>query len=56
MRRSYSKITPAVVHCVARNALEQSLGFKDFKQSVTVRQLVNLILLLSAHQMLATGR
>lgn len=48
MRRDYCKITPSVVHCCARNALEKSLGVKDYKKSVMARQLVNLILLLSA--------
>jgi hypothetical protein len=48
MRRGYSTITPAVVHSLARKALEAALQFRGYKQSVTVRQLLDLILLLSA--------
>lgn len=48
MRPGYSTITPATVHCSARSALESSLGLEPYKQSVSVRQLLDLILLVAA--------
>jgi hypothetical protein len=48
MRRSYSTITPAVVHCLARSALERALGFGDYKRSVTRAQLIDLLVLVAA--------
>lgn len=48
MRRSYSTITPATVHCLARSALEGALGFSDYKRSVTRAQLIDLLLLVAA--------
>lgn len=48
MRPGYSTITPATVHCSARSALESSLGFQPYKSSVSVRQLLDLILLVAA--------
>src|SRR5262245_21682368 len=48
MRRSYSTITPSVVHCLARSALEGALGFRDSKRSVTHAQLIDLLLLVAA--------
>jgi hypothetical protein len=48
MRRSYSTITPAVVHCLARSVLEGALGFGDYKRSVTHTQLIDLVLLVAA--------
>ena len=48
MRRGYSTITPAVVHGLARRALERTLGFEGYKRSVTRTQLLDLILLVAA--------
>lgn len=49
MRPSYSTITPAVIHQQARDALERCLDWKPYKQSVTVADLLNLLLLMAAH-------
>jgi hypothetical protein len=48
MRSGYQTITPATVHCTARKALEKALGFQPFKKSVTVGELINLLLLVAA--------
>lgn len=48
MRRSYSTITPAVVHRLARSVLEGALGFRDYKRSVTRAQLIDLVLLVAS--------
>lgn len=48
MRRSYSTITPAVVHGLARPVLDRALGFGDYKRSVTCAQLLDLLLLVAA--------
>src|SRR5262245_13031088 len=48
MRRGYSTITPATVHCLARRALERTLGFEGYKRSVTRTQLLDLLLLVAA--------
>jgi hypothetical protein len=48
MHRSYSTITPAVVHSLARRALEGALGFGGYKRSVTRTQLIDLLLLVAA--------
>jgi hypothetical protein len=45
MRRTYSTITPSVVHSLTRSLLEKHLGFRGFKQSVTLHQLLDLLLL-----------
>ncbi|AMV25941.1 hypothetical protein VT84_16200 [Gemmata sp. SH-PL17] len=44
MRRGYSTITPAVVHALTRRALERTLGWTDYKRSVTGAQLLDLVL------------
>lgn len=48
MRHGYSTITPATVHCCARDALRRALGFCDYKRSVTAHQLLDLILLVAS--------
>jgi hypothetical protein len=48
MRHGYSTITPATVHCFARDALQRALGFRDHKRSVTAPQLLDLIVLVAA--------
>jgi hypothetical protein len=48
MRRDYSRITPCVVHSCAYKALEENLGFSDYKESVRVGQMLNLLLLMAA--------
>ena len=48
MRHGYSTITPATVHCLARGILERTLGFGDYKRSVTCVQLIDLLLLVAA--------
>ena len=49
MRPSYSTITPAVIHQQARYALERTLDWKPYHQSVSVADLLNLLLLMAAH-------
>lgn len=49
MRPRYSNITPAVIHQQARSALERALDWKPFHQSVSVADLLNLLLLMAAH-------
>ena len=48
MRHSYSSITPGSIHEAARDALKNSLGFRDYKQSVSVNQLLDLLLFMAA--------
>jgi hypothetical protein len=48
MRPGYSAITPAVVHGLARSALEKALVFRPYKASVTVRQILDLLVLVAA--------
>lgn len=50
MRPSYSSITPAVVHRQARDILQRCLDLKPYHESVSVRELVSLLLLMAAHQ------
>src|SRR5437764_25804 len=47
MRHSHT-ITPAVVHRRARQALASSLNWKPFHESVSVAQLLDLLLLMAA--------
>lgn len=49
MRPSYSTITPALIHQQARYALERALDWKPYHQSVSVSDLLNLLLLMAAH-------
>jgi Transposase DDE domain len=49
MRPPYSTITPAVIHQHARDALGRALPWKPFRQSVSVADLLNLLLLMAAH-------
>jgi hypothetical protein len=48
MRLSYSTITPGVIHQHAREALESSLDWKPYHQSVTVSHLLDLLLIMGA--------
>src|SRR5438309_2298934 len=48
MRHSHSSITPASIHQQARDALKHSLDFHDYKQSVSVNQLLDLLLFMAA--------
>lgn len=48
MRWTYSTITPAVVHSFARSVLTRTLGFQAYKHSVTLPQLLDLLLLVAA--------
>jgi len=48
MRPSYSTITPSVVHSLARSVLETALGFQPHKQSVSLHQLLSLLLLVAS--------
>lgn len=48
MRHSHSNITPASIHQQARDALKNSLDFHDYKQSVRVKQLFDLLLFMAA--------
>jgi hypothetical protein len=48
MRLSYSTITPGVIHRLAREALESSLDWKPYRQSVTVSHLLDLLLIMGA--------
>src|SRR5438105_3468772 len=49
MRPAYSTITPAVIHHQARQALARLLDWKPYHQSVSVLDLLNLLLLMAAH-------
>jgi hypothetical protein len=46
--RQFHPITPAVVHREARLALRHSLDWKPFHDSVSVEQLLDLLLLMAA--------
>ena len=48
MRHSHSTITPAVVHAQARNVLQHVLDFQPFRESVSVNDLLDLLLLMAA--------
>lgn len=48
MRHSYSTITPAVIHQQARWALRCSLDWKPYHHSVSVADLLDLLLLIAA--------
>jgi hypothetical protein len=48
MRRTYSTITPSLVHSYARSALQSALQLKGYKLSVTPAQLLDLLLLVAA--------
>lgn len=48
MRRSYSTITPGVIHQHARLALESGLEWKPYHQSVSVPVLLDLLLVMGA--------
>src|SRR4051812_45064995 len=48
MRRSYTTITPSVVHRFARSVLERTLEFQPHKQSVSLHQLLSLLLLVAS--------
>ena len=48
MRHSHSTIPPASIHQEARVALKNSLGFHDYKQSVSLNQLLDLLLFMAA--------
>jgi hypothetical protein len=48
MRRRYSTLTPSVVHTCARSALASALGFRGYKRSVPLDQLLDLLLLIAA--------
>lgn len=47
MRPGYSTITPRTVHHLAKKALTPTLGFADYKRSVTAVQLIDLVLLVA---------
>ena len=49
MRPPYSTITPAVIHQQTRYALERVLDWKPYHQSVSVADLLSLLLLMAAH-------
>jgi hypothetical protein len=48
MRQSYSTIKPSVVHQIARSILATTLQFQPYKKSVSLNQLLDLLLLLAA--------
>ncbi len=48
MRHCYSTITPGVIHQHARQALGGSLDWKPFHQSVTVANLLDMLLVMAA--------
>jgi hypothetical protein len=48
MRHHHSSLTPGVIHHHARQALAGCLDFKPFRQSVSVRQLLDLLLVMAA--------
>jgi hypothetical protein len=48
MRPSYSTIRPSVVHSLARSVLEMTLGFQPHKHSVSLHQLLSLLLLVAS--------
>jgi hypothetical protein len=48
MHPSYFTITPSVVHSFARSVLERTLGFQSSQPSVSLHQLLDLLLLIAA--------
>jgi len=48
MRRFHSTITPGVIHQRARRALQSSLDWQPFHESVSVEDLLDLLLLMAA--------
>ena len=48
MRHDYSTITSGLIHRHARRALQSSLDWQPFRQSVTVDNLLDLLLLMAA--------
>jgi hypothetical protein len=48
MSRGYSTITPSAVHRFARSVLERTLWFQPYKQSVSLHQLLDLLLVIAA--------
>lgn len=48
MRPGYSTITPSAVHSFARSVLERTLGLQSSKPSVSLHQLLSLLLLIAA--------
>lgn len=48
MRHFYSNLTPRVIHHHARQALSGCLDWKPFRQSVSVNNLLDLVLLMAA--------
>jgi hypothetical protein len=50
MRQDYSRITPAVIHQQARKALQHCLDWQPYHHSVSVRDLLSLLLLMAAYR------
>ena len=50
MRHLHSSITPAVVHQEARHALQRVLEWKPYHESVTVMELLSLLLLMASRR------
>jgi hypothetical protein len=50
MRHGYSTITPALIHQQARGALEHCLDWHPYQRSVSVGDLLNLLLLMATHR------
>jgi hypothetical protein len=48
MRHSYSSLTPGTIHRQARTALSRHLDWQPFRKSVTVNDLLDLLLLMAA--------
>lgn len=48
MRHGYSTITPAVIHQQARDALQRVLDWQPYHESVTVVELLSLLLLMAS--------
>lgn len=48
MRHNHSSLTPGVIHHFARQALSGCLDWKPFRQSVTVANLLDLLLVMAA--------
>lgn len=49
MRHGYSSITPAVVHQHAQRALERALDWRPYHESVTVLDMIRVLLLMAAN-------
>jgi hypothetical protein len=58
MRHGYSSITPAIVHRHAQEALKRALNWQPYHQSVTVTDMLRLLLLMAANNssLFATAR